>query len=724
MDQADSAKPAYDGDKLAKEGNKWMERIRAAEKREDQWRKDAAAAEKAYAADGSAKGEGCLYDFNILHSNVETIVPAIYNSTPVPDVRRRWTEAIGDPPQDPTPQILQQAAQQAGLSPEQAQQAAQTPQGQQLAQQALAQPQARQAVQQFQQEMQAWQGKAQRDKDTKALGDMIERAIIVQIDDNRLDKEIEADAQDAFLAGRGVVRLKFEATFGDTGGVSDEHLEFEAVSWRDFRMGPATRWENVPWEAFRHVVARETLEGYSDKELVSAQPQTEFDRSPGNEDDDVVFWEVWCKATREVKFIREDDGKILKITPDPLGLKGFFPNPEPVQPIGLTGKMTPVCPFTIYRKLADELDLATKRINKIMKGLKMRGLLAGNAAKLLEIATLDDNELQVLDDLEVLAQTGIDKAVLWWPVEQAIKVLQQLYEQREQIKQAIYEITGISDIIRGASQASETATAQQIKTQWGSLRIQKMQRLIERQVRDLFGMMAEIIVSGKFSDQTLYAMTAIEVTDGMRALIKQPVLTSYRVDVESDSTVRADLTRVKGEMGEFLTGTANFFGTMAQPLQAQPKLAKPIAEIYASFARVFKLGKQAEDALDQMVQIAKEAPDQQPPNPEQIKAEADAKAREQDAAMKERQMQLAEAADQRSATAEAAAQEREAAHKERLAAIEIQKAEKELEIKTIDLELKRAEAAIRLSTKAQEPDIAIAAKQARAAQQPAGTAPQ
>ena len=630
-DATNAAKPAYTAAGLKDMGGKWIERIKASETREKDWRDDAEAAEKAYSANPKAKGT--LYDFNILHSNVETIVPAIYNSTPVPDVRRRWVEAAGEPPEDPTPQILQQAAQEAQLTPEQAQQAMQTPEGQQLAQRALQSPMAQQAMGQFKQAMQAFQQKQQFDQDTKSLGDMIERAIIVQIDDNCLDIEVESVAQDSFLAGRGILRVKFEAIFGADNMPSEEHIEFEAVSWRDFRMGPATRWGNVPWQAFHHTVSRETAEDkYTDQELSKLQPSPAT--KPDN--DDLHFWEIWCRTSKKVYFI-DDDGKVMQVVDDPLNLRNFYPTPRLVQPITLTAKMTPVCPFTIYQKLADELDLATKRINKIMKGLKMRGLLAGSAAKLLEITELDDNEISVLDDLEGLAQTprGLESAILWWPVEQAIKVLQQLYAQREQIKQAIYEITGISDIVRGASKANETLGAQQIKTQWGSLRIQKMQRMIERLVRDVFGLMAEIITSGKFSDQTLQAMTGIEITDGMRQLMQQPVLASYRVDVESDSTVRADLTRVKGEMAEFLQGTAQYFQTMGPLIAQAPQMAEPAAEIYASFSRFFKLGKQAEDALDRLVQNAKQAPDQQQPDPAQqaaqAKMQADQQKSEQDA---------------------------------------------------------------------------------------------
>jgi hypothetical protein len=605
MEAADDTPKTYDGEALAKEGTKWMDKIRAAEKREEDWRKDATAAEKAFTNDPKGQ-EGKLYDFNILHSNVETIVPAIYNSTPIPDIRPRWVEAIGEEPQPPEPPQEQPGQ---PVDPRAAMQA-------------------QQAMAQFQQAMQAYQAKVQRDKDAKAYGDLIERTISTQIDDNRLDTEVEQEAQDAFLSGRGIIRVKFDAVFGEEGQPpTDETLPIEAVSWRDFRMGPAKRWKNVPWVAFRHTASRETLEAkVIDRNLYDAQAGADIPTTgPENDEDDIPYWEIWCRETKKVKFVREHDGRILKHSDDPLGLTDFFPMPPPVQPITLTGKMTPVCPFNIYQKLADELDTITKRINKIMKGLKVRGIIAGDAAKLVALAEADDNEIRVETDLEGLTQNGgLEKAVMWWPIEQAIKVLKELYAQRDIVKASIYEITGISDIVRGASNANETLGAQEIKTRWGALRIQKMQRLIERQVRDIFVIMAEL-VSTKFSEPTLYKMTGIEITDGMREMMQSPVLASYRVDVESDSTVRADLTRQKEDMSEFLAGTGNFFGTMAPLLGQAPEMAEPVAEIYASMARVFKLGREAEDALDRMKNLAKQAAKNPPPNPEAQAAEQEMK---------------------------------------------------------------------------------------------------
>jgi hypothetical protein len=609
-------------DALKKEGAKWLERIEAAWKREDGWAKDAELAVKAYTNERA--GNGKLYDYNILHSNTETIVPAIINSPPVPDIRRRF----GD--DDPV---------------------------------------------------------------AKQLSDIIERAISVQVDDSRLEVELEGQAQDGFLAGRGVIRLRFHADTQETetsaleeaedaaendqpssvareterygesedggnganysGGdaatgnvaVQNERITFEAVSWRDYQHGPAKRWEDRPWESFRHVMQPEDVTSFADGDLVKTQSEP-GGKLFGDTDGDCTVYEIWDRSKQQVIFI-SDNGKVLKKLPDPLGLSTFFPTSRPVQPIEVVGRLMPVTPFSIYMKLADELDIITKRIRVITAAMKLKGGFIGALGNdLTALANADDNELIAINGIEAVAQMGgMDKAITWWPVEKFFPVLAELFKNRDLTKQAIYEITGISDIVRGASKASETLGAQQIKSQWGALRIQKMQRMMERSARDLFVMMAEIIPA-KFSYATLERMTSIPIivqqaddeaaAQGklkLQALMKQKISTQYRVDVESQSTVRADLTQKKQEMSEFLDGSAKFFAGM-QPIVAEggPSAAEGALEIYAAATRNFDLGKSAEDAIDRMISEARAASKQardnpQPPqpSPEEMKAQADVK---------------------------------------------------------------------------------------------------
>jgi len=437
------------------------------------------------------------------------------------------------------------------------------------------------------------------------------------------------------------------------------------VSWADYRQGPAKRWKDVPWVAYRHFLTHEDMERVEDDELKGLYAE----ESPATEttaDKDVPVWEIWCKDSKRVYFIAGDTGKVLRMQDDPLNLKGYFPQAEPVQPITATNSLTPVCPFTIYKRLAEELEISTRRINSITKALKLRGFYAGNGGDLTALAEAEDNVLIPLSDMEGMVAAGgnLSNSISWWPLDTAIAVLQQLYIQREQTKQAIYEITGISDIIRGQGAASETATAQQIKTQWGSLRIKKMQRAIERQVRDIFVICADII-SQHFTPETLQKLTGLQIPPEAMELLQKP-LDHYRIDIESDSTVRADLTRGRQEMSEFLNGTASFFSTMAPIGQAAPGAAGELIEIYASFARQFSLGKSAEDALDRLVELAKEAAKNPPPNPEAEAMKADMELKSQDMqqrfALDSQKMQL-----------------------------DVQKAQLDVQLKQADLQLKERE---------------------------------
>jgi LysM repeat protein len=342
----------------------------------------------------------------------------------------------------------------------------------------------------------------------------------------------------------------------------------------------------------------------------------------------------------------------------------------------------PVNPFSIYRKLADELDLTTKRIGVITKQLQVKGWYAVGAADIQAVLNAEDNDFVPIADAEIWASHGgLQGAVLFWPVEKLIIVLAQLYQVRDQTKQAIYEVTGISDIVRGASKAQETAAAQQLKSQWGSLRIQKMQRMIERAARDLFVMMSELIPA-KFSAETIQKMTDIQVLPSeqdltpvapripqeappeavqqmqaqaqeaeqarqaklqhlmqLQALMRDKAITYYRVDVESDSTIRADVTAQKQEATQFMTAASGYFAAVA-PLVQQGALPVNLAvEIFGSLSRLFNLGRTVEDAVDELVQTAREKagpPPEQKPDPKAEAAAAEQKRKTEEAAIDQR----------------------------------------------------------------------------------------
>jgi hypothetical protein len=582
----------------------WLDALQLAEAEEKDWRGEAERAIAAYRGEDRPSSRG----FNIFHSNIETLCPALYNSTPSPDVRRRFADD---------------------------------------------------------------------DRTAKAVADILERALAFSIDAYDFDALMKTVIRDGEIAGRGVARVRYEPTFGPDGLVAYEQATCDYVPWRWFRRGPGRTWKDVAWMAFGDFLNKEQIVALNPELAAriplnySADAKDGGARSGGQAAGEAqsifrraLVWQIWDKDNRRVISIAPDySDAALAIVPDPLGLAGFFPVPRPYQPVGAPDSLVPVVPLAIYQDLVAELNEVTARIARLVRQLRPRGGYGGNADDLKAITEADDGELVPLTGVEHLVDGGgIDKWIAWFPLEPTVGALNQLVQQREMIKQTIYEVTGIADILRGASRASETATAQQIKAQWGSLRIQDRQAEVARLARDLFRLKAEIIAA-KFSWEALSQMTGINLPSAAdkavarqmvqqfmqatqaaqaagqpappvppngeqvkktaesvtreeaEALLRSDVLRLYRIDVESDSTIRGDLTRNQQTMSLFLQGTAQFAGAMAPIVQQSPALLQPVMEIYAAFARNFKLGKQAEDALDNLADVARQAgaPSHEPP---------------------------------------------------------------------------------------------------------------
>jgi hypothetical protein len=551
----------------------WLDALSIASQEEEDWRNNARKAVNLY-RQASGESEERVDEkkkFNILHSNIETMLPALYNSTPAPDVRRRYND------DDP-----------AG----------------------------------------------------KTVCDIQERCISYSIDMYDFDNTMRLATFDAEVTGRAVTRIRYRPYVGKDDTLDYEEVQCESVNWEDFRRGPGKVWEDVPWIAFRHYLTREQLETLSPKLGSQVNLDVELPRSGRRDDGTTVpevfkratVWEIWDKDRREVLFIAQSmKTEPIRKEADPLELENFFPVPRPVYAIQTSGSLIPVVPYEIYRAQAEELEEVSTRIMALTRAVKARSVYDGRIVGEMEkLERADDADSVPVDNIAVFADgSKLADRVMWMPIDMIVAALEKLYMARDQIKQVIYEVTGISDILRGASEAQETATAQSIKQQWGSLRIQHKQSEIQRYARDLFRMKAELFAS-KFDPQTLELMTGIPLVPqpGMEPpeqtqqkmqvlqLLKSDKLRGFRIDIESDSTIRADMTRNQNNMNLFLQGTAQFAQAMAPIVMQEPRSLPVVMEVYTAFARNFKLGRQAENALDSMADQAKQVAQEPKANPE------------------------------------------------------------------------------------------------------------
>ena len=385
-----------------------------------------------------------------------------------------------------------------------------------------------------------------------------------------------------------------------------EEVTCEVVPWDRFRWQPANTWENVNWACIDHYLTKRELVaqfgeakaqncplGYSDD-------GTKLDDSEQDGKSRALVHEIFDRSERRVIVICRGNKDPLDEQDDPYSLEGFYPFPKPMLANCTSSRLSPVPDYVLYQDQAMELDLVTERLAKLTKELKWRGFYDGSFKDLASITSLDDGEFAPVDDWSGRFPDGrkLEESMMSMPLKDLYDVVARLYEAREQIKQTIYEITGLSDIVRGSTKASETLGAQQLKQQNASLRLTKKQGEVARFFRDIFRIKAELIVE-HFSPETLTMMTGIEVGPEMMQVMQNDMLRSYSIDVEAESTVAADQAEEQQNVTELLTAVTSFLAQVAPMIQMG--LPVEIAKEMLLFAvRRFKGGRQLEQVLEKL----------------------------------------------------------------------------------------------------------------------------
>lgn len=617
----------------------WHKELESAYKREKSWRKDALAFTRLYEA-----GKRTENQYNILYANTEVLAPAVYNSVPRPVVERRFKD------EDPVGKMASTAGR-------------------------------------------------------RMLEYMVNSG---HASETTFDELLRASVLEALVPGRGVTRFRYEAEFTEQDALPDGDVEAEQqsprvakeyvcgeeVPWDRFRHGYAKKWKDVPWVSFEHDFSRDELkESFPDSYTQIPLAQTSSADSDDAGDDAeadgqheeradvnlVKVFEIWDKTTSKVIFVTPaNTALLLKEVDDPFQLDGFFPCPRPLTFIQKISSLVPVPPYALYEEQAKELNRVTIRINKMLAALKVRGMYDASIEGIDKVLSGDDGELVPAQNVAALQQGGTLEKALWLiPIDKIITVLQQLYQVRPQIKSVIFEISGIADIMRGSSAASETLGAQKIKESWGTLRLKRAQKEVARYARDCLSIMLELGVS-KFSPQTVQAMTGLPypmqsmkaqaqmrlqqmaVTganqdpqaqpaiqqlasvaqspswEDLLALLRDDTQRNFRIDIETNSTVDAEATEDKQDVNELLTAISQFLSSIGPLIQTGVFPFEMAKNMLLAIVRRFRFGDEVEDQLKQM-----QAPPPKP-DPAVAKAQADLQqsAQEHQFTMRQKQAEL------------------------------------------------------------------------------------
>jgi len=423
-----------------------------------------------------------------------------------------------------------------------------------------------------------------------------------------------------------------------------EEIEYECaptdyVHWKDFGHSVARTWEEVTcvwrWVYMTRDALIERFGDVGKKIPLDSGPETLKTYGQSNKERTrAKICELWDKETGKVYWFTKNYNELIDERDDPLELEGFFPCAKPLYSTTTSDTLIPVPDFVLYQDQANELDILSDRIDGLVKALRIRGVYDASQPALQRLLTEGDNNTLIPVDkwMAFTEKNGLKGSIDILPIDELANALLQCYRARTEIKAQIYEITGISDIIRGASSASETATAQQIKGQYAGLRLRSMQEEVALFASELIRLKAQVICS-KFQPQTILAYAASSqmsqpdqqmIPQAMQLMQNNP-LRNFRIEVDADSLVQLDEQQNKRDRVEFLTAFGGFMKEALPVGQQSPELVPMLVELIKFGIGGFKQAKPIEGVLDVALEQMKQkqaVPQQQKPDPEMIKLQA------------------------------------------------------------------------------------------------------
>lgn len=505
------------------------------------------------------------------------------------------------------------------------------------------------------------------------------------VDVSGLNDAMKKCVHTANVPGRGVIWVDYEpeisteqyvnelGQLSEREVVSKRKILCESLNYQEYLQSTSDKPENVWWKARRHLLTRKDIEqrfGYKPSEE-EMQFQTDKDDETSAKRGEV--WEIWDKSEKKRIFIFLSDNRneFLEVQDDPYKIEQFFPCWD-ICWLYKDGVMTPVPEVMVYKKKLDLLETINKKIAQITDEIKYVTIVGSQDKKTMSALTHSKNG-DVISMPTTDVQGSLAQSIAMMPADRAVLVLDSLEQMKERVKKDIYDITGISDIMRGATDARETASAQMIKGLFGTLRFQERQKAVNQLRKHIYEIIAEIIcehydmatlqeitsthlptdeekllkeeqmkkmeLEGKEVDQQLIdeynRILFLPSWEEVMALIQSDKLRSYTIDVETTATAFDDREMQNASISA-LTQTYLALVNSVNTLPS-PELVKgfiPIMKMNLLNIKVSnEIGRQLEDAIEntyRQIEMASKTP--APPSPEVIAAQNDSKRADADLA--------------------------------------------------------------------------------------------
>lgn len=466
-----------------------------------------------------------------------------------------------------------------------------------------------------------------------------------------MDASFKLAIEDVLIPGLGCVWLRYDASTHEItmpGGdpknpvkfevISEESVDCDYVGWRDVVFPSARIWTEVWYVGRKIYLSKAEAKARFGMKFDDEEESTPSDQSkilPKNfVKGKVCVYEIWCKKTKKVYWLCREATEFFEKKDDFLKVEGFYPCPKFLMSTHTTDDFLPRPDYTMAKDQYDELNELNTRCVILEKALRVVGVYDKKNAEVSRILTdARENDMIPVEKWAVLAeQNGLKGVVDWFPIEMIANVLEKLTVQKTEKVNEIYELTGIADIMRGATNARETLGAQQLKSQYASVRLQYKQMDVSTFVREALIIKANIICR-HFQDETIMKMSNIMSTPDAPyvpqalQLLRDSELTDYKIDINEEGLALPDYNQEKQTRIEFLTTVGQFLSQAAPITESMPGALPYLVQIVRWVAAGMRGSNEIQGVLDQAIQSLQQNPpqpkgaDHPPPDPTKIQAE-------------------------------------------------------------------------------------------------------
>lgn len=499
----------------------------------------------------------------------------------------------------------------------------------------------------------------------RVAGLILERAIQYELDTiDDFDNAAKALIQDRLLTGVGTAWIRYDAKFTEmqveqteetpTYELQEESTPIDYVYWQDFLWSPARTWKEVRWIARRVYMSKdEAIKRFGEEvgSKLTTKPAEKTDIEPTNEVlEQAEIYEIWDKTSEKVYWCCKEYDEILDVKEDFLNLPNFFPTPRPFFGITTTSNLVPTPDYVIVQDQYEEMNTINSRISLLVDALRVAGIYDASTPAIKQLLNFSgENILVPVDSWAAFSERGgLQGNIDWLPIDMIVKVVGELNAARDVIKNQIYELTGISDIIRGSTNQYETATAQEIKSQYASLRLNSLQQAAAEFFSDLMGIKA-FLMAKFYEPQKLLQQAGNILSHDQQfigpaiELLKNEQTAKFKVKVSVESLSLPNWDYEKKSRTELLASVSKFMEQAIPAAQNLPQLQPLLLGMLKFGLAGYKAGREIEGLIDAglaQLQQKQNQPQQDKPDPEVVKAQMEAQKLQAEAQIRQQELVL------------------------------------------------------------------------------------